>query len=227
MRLYSKKQRVNATIIKIGWIACCTVCILDFVVSTLLGWSLPGYDPIRQTISALGRSGQATAPYVAIWGVVFSILFLLFARAWFVFFENKNKLVYWSTALLLVYGIGEGLGSGLIHFDVVNGHPTFSGHLHQIFSSIADIGLFSLPFLVMRLFPKNQHPGLHWISITVILLGLAFNLVFLWGKHMDIDSGPFAWFGLWQRLFLVDYYLYLMILAKHIRRLYKENGLKI
>ena len=218
---------MKATTIKIGWIACCTVCILDFVVSTSLGLSLPGYDPLRQTISALGRSGQVTAPYVAIWGVVFSILFLLFARAWFVFFENKNKLVYWSTTLLLIYGIGEGLGSGLIHFDVVNGHPTFSGHLHQIFSSIADIGLFSFPFLVMRLFPKSKHPNIHSISILVIILGLAFNLVFLWGKHMDIHSGPIAWFGLWQRLFLLDYYLYLMILANYIHRLFKENGLKV
>jgi hypothetical protein len=196
----------------LGIVACWLVCVGDFIVNFILGLNLAGYNALIQTQSFLGRAGTSTAPYVAIWGVFFSLLFWLFARSWYGFFSKKTKTVAFSTGLLVLYGLGEGLGSGLVHFSQINGHSTISGLIHQAFSMSADVGLFIFPFFVLRLFPE-RHPGLPLLTWIVVLLGLALNICFLLGKYFGISYGFLSLSGLLQRLFLADYYLYLLILT--------------
>lgn len=196
-----------------GVVACWLVCIGDLTVNFILGIHLPGYHMLMETESYLGRTGMPTAPYVAVWGIFFSILFLLFARSWYDFFPQKTKAVTISTALLILYGVGEGLGSGLVHFDQVNGHATVSGVIHQIFSMSTDTGLFVFPIFVLGIFPKKLFPRIHLSSWLAIGFGLSFNICFLLGKTLGITQGLLSLAGLWQRLFLLDYYLYLLFLT--------------
>lgn len=213
----------------IGLIACWLVCVGDFAVSTLLGMHLQGYHLLTQTESFLGRKGISTAPYMAIWGIVFSILFVLFARAWYDFFPRKTALVRLSTAILVLYGLGEGVGSGLLHFNQINGHTTLSGTLHQMVSIPADIGLFLFPGMAMILFAKNKLPNIRFASWMVIIIGFLINIIFLLGRYAPVSGKIFSWLGLWQRLFLLDYYFYLVFITCkmwHIYNHYKKEYLQ-
>ena len=203
----------NKKIVWLGAISCWLVCVGDILVDRILSSQLPDYDFLRQTGSFLGRSANPTAPYFAAWGIALFILFVLFAIGWHRAFIPSSKQAGISASLLIIYGLGEGLGSGLIPFNKLNGHLTASGYFHEIFSGIGDVGLFLFPLLAMQLFPGSRFPFIRTYSWVVVVLGLLFNLLFLSGKVLGATDGLLSFAGLWQRLFVLDYLLYLMVMA--------------
>ncbi len=206
-------EKQTKTGIWIGFVACWIVCVGDFAVNFALGLQIPGYDFLRKTMSYLGRTGSPVEHWVKLWGVLFFVCFCLFANGWWRAVPAKKRLAQQSSWLLIIYGLGEGLGSGLLPFNKVEGHLTDLGLLHEIFSGIGDAALFIFPLLAMQLFTKTQFRSVRAYSWIVVALGLLLNMVFLCAKTMPSSGGIFSLSGLWQRLFLFNYYLYFVIIT--------------
>ena len=189
--------------------SCCFVaCIGDFAVTFLIGFFYRDYNSLTQSESYLGSSNSPVAIYMNTWGVIFSLLFAGYAYALrkTIFAKGLWQLI--AVWLIVIYGLGEGIGSGLFPYNHIGNKLTLSAKLHNIFSIIGDAAMVFLPYVFLKLYPKRLYPGLHFFSWFVGITGpLLIIILNLSGQNII----PFK--GLWQRIFLLDYYLLMMAVA--------------
>ena len=180
----------------------------DFVVTFSLGAQYPGYQFMYQSESYLGTDQSPVAVYMNAWGVVFCLLLMFFAYGLRRTIFNTGVWQTIAVLCVLFYGLGEGAGSGLFPYNHVNGVLTLSGKLHSLFGGIGGFAITFLPFACIKIFHKDTSPRMHACSWLVSSSGLVMVIVFLISER-DIISYK----GLWQRLYILDYHLYLAVLA--------------
>jgi hypothetical protein len=143
-----------------------------------------------------------------IWGAVFSLLFIAYAFCLRKTIFKKGVWQHVAVWLIAIYGAGEGVGSGLFPYNQVSDHLTMANKLHLIFSGLGDAALVILPFVVFKIFPKRIYPGLHTCAGIVAFSGPVLIIFFLLAR-----ASILPWRGLWQRLYLLDYYLLLIAIS--------------
>ena len=99
------------TIIWVGLVSFWIFFILEFATDIWFGSKFPGYNWQAESMSYLGQSGSPIEHWVSLWGIIFSVLLSLFVIAFSQVYKSKKwlKLVAFS---LLIYALGEGIGSG-------------------------------------------------------------------------------------------------------------------
>lgn len=193
--------------IKAGALSCLLACVGDLVVPVLLAQAYPGYESVTQSESMLGAAGSPVAVWFTAWSVCLAVLFFVFAWGLQQAFWPNSKRMVLATWLLVLYGIGEGLGSGLFPVDQSETVLSLSGRIHSATSILGSGALYLLP-LVWLWRPPAQGPRLKGLSwVTLILTGL-FMLLFGAAK-LDLCGQD----GLWQRAYIVVSYIYLLTLA--------------
>lgn len=195
-------------VIVVSAVSCLIVCAGDFVVTFTLGALYPGYNFIYQSESYLGTADSPVAKYMSIWGVVFCILLIIFAWGLrkTIFSAGKwEAVVVWS---IVLYGFGEGAGSGLFPYDHVNNTLSFSGELHSFFAAVGGVAIAIIPFACSKIFSKDLFPRLNDYCVSAFVGGLVLITLFLLSKYGFI---PFK--GLLQRVFILNYHLFLSVLA--------------
>jgi len=202
----------NRTFIKIGLVSFWIFFTLEFVTDIWFGSRFPGYDWKSQSISYLGQSGSPIQNWVTLWGVCFSILIILFSNALHHEYQS-NKWIKFVMVALLIYGLGEGAGSGCFPIDPPGTALTLSGRLHNVFSGIGDAGIVALPFLLMLMFPRKDYRVFHTYLWFVVGLGLISAALFLVAKYYQPDNFILAYKGVWQRIYTFNYYIMLLILS--------------
>ncbi len=180
----------------------------DFMVTSILGSLYPGYSFIHRPESYLGTSDSPVALYMNTWGLVFCFLLIFFAwglRSTIFRYGRWQTLI---VALVVLYGLGEGAGSGLFPYNHVNNVLTLSGKLHSVFGALGGVAIVSIPFAGIKIFSKESFPRLHAYSKLVLIAGLILTVVFLVS-----DRDVISYRGLWQRIYLFNYHFYLSVLA--------------
>jgi len=148
----------------------------DFVVTFILGALHPGYSFIHRSESYLGTSDSPVAAYMNVWGVVFCLLLMFFAYG---LRETIFKYGKWQTltvALVVLYGVGEGAGSGLFPYNHINNVLTLSGKLHSVSGALGGIAIVIIPFACMSIFTREDFPRLHTYSKLVFITGIILTL---------------------------------------------------
>jgi hypothetical protein len=143
-----------------------------------------------------------------VWGVIFSLLFLIYAYGLRKTIFKEGLWQHIAVWLIAVYGLGEGAGSGLFPYNHIGNELTLSAKLHSVFSAIGDVAMVLLPFVLTKVFPKHHFPRLNLVAWFVGISGPVLIIIFLLARQNIVPLK-----GLWQRLFLLDYYLLLMIAA--------------
>lgn len=208
----TERIKVETEWIKIGLLAGFLVCTGDFIVSSILGLLYPGYNWLYDSMSALGNSESPFESAMAVWGVAFTILFFLFGRAFRGFAPNDRsvRIISW---LITMYGFGEGVGSGFFPFDRIGQQLTTDAVIHRISGIVGILCLFVIPILMLRFFRDRAQVMFYRYSIIVSVLGIVLLFLFRTSSHYTPEVSFLAHRGLWQRLFLVNYYFYLCSLA--------------
>lgn len=205
-------------LITIGTFACFLACIGDFTVTFTLGALYDGYHFIDQSESFLGTSDSPLAIHMTIWGVLFCLLLVLFAIAIRKALPGQTKWTAWVFWMIIIYALGEGLGSGIVRSDSIGGEFTFYGKLHNVLGGIGITALAFLPLVVTRIFTKDFTPRFYLFSVIVFFVGIFFVFLFLLSKTMLI---PYR--GLWQRTYLLNYHTFLLVLAVVTKRLFQHQ----
>jgi hypothetical protein len=190
---------------------------MEIATDIWFGSKFPGYNWKTQSLSYLGQSGSPIEQWVLIWGVIFTILIILFACTFYQIYKSK-KWVRVATCLLIIYGLGEGLGSGIFPINPPDTMITMDGKLHNIFSGIGDAGLVLFPFLLMLMFPKTENKKLHMYLWSVIGIGIFMIFLFLTAKYFHSDNIISRFKGVWQRIYLFNYYLMLTVISWKMAR---------
>lgn len=201
------------SIVVTGAIACFVTCIGDFLVLFLFGPSYPGYSQLINTMSSLGATASPVSDIVSTCWIVLGFVFVLFAVGFRKAFLPANKYVRIAFWLLILYGLGELVGSGIFKADHIGNTITNSAIIHGIVGSIGIAALYFFPLVMTKIIPRSLSPGFHrysWIvMVSGVVLLVLFNFRFSESKNNLIDTYE----GLWQRLFVLDYYLYLVVVA--------------
>ena len=109
-----------------------------------------------------------------------------------------------AAILIFIFGFGAGNVAGLFPEDPKGEEESVSGKIHGIFGGLGYLALLAIPSILANISGE-------WflaISIVVQILGVVFFTLFLLSKNPKIGKS-----GLWQRLFLFNYYSYMIIIA--------------
>jgi hypothetical protein len=200
-------------VILIGALACFAACSGDFLVLFILGPRFPGYNQLSDTMSYLGSSASPVSGIVSLWWVILGILVILFATGFKTAYSPGGKYVKTAFWLLVLYGLGEGLGSGLFKADRVSDSYTTSFIIHDILGGIGVFAILLLPLAVRKIKPFCSSPAFVFFSNLVLIIGILFLILFS-VRFLDPGKNQIAMYtGLWQRLFVLNCYIYISAIA--------------
>jgi hypothetical protein len=214
----------NAVLSSIA-VLCIVACCADLLLLYIFGNQIPGYSQLADSISSLGVSSSPVSLEVTIWSVLLGLVFILFAYSFREVFRQKSKstlIVFW---LIVIYGCGEGIASGILKPDHINGLNTITSVLHDILGGIGDAAILLVPLAMIRIFPKELFPVFFIYSLTIWVIAMISIILFL----LRIVFSEVAFFnsysGLWQRIFLIIFYIYFTIIALMIVKEIKNKTL--
>jgi hypothetical protein len=200
-----------------GALACFTGCTGDFISIFILGPKYPGYSQISDTMSALGSSSSPVSDLISVLWVILGCLIIIFAIGFRTAYSPGNRYLKIAFWLLVLYGLGEGLGSGLFKADLVNNSYSVSFIIHDILGGAGVLAILILPLIIRKIEQFSTSRNFIQFSFIVLILGILFLVLFsfrfLAGKNIVISKKIAEYTGLWQRLLILDYYLYLCVIA--------------
>ena len=114
--------------------------------------------------------------------------------------------------LIAIYGLGEGIGSGLFPLNPPETPFTVAARWHEIFSGIGDSALILVPVMLLRGYPERS--GLRRYLILVTGIGLTMVLLFLLAKWGATDNFILSHKGVWQRVYVANYHIMLLVVSQ-------------
>ena len=205
-------------------IACFTACAGDFLTTFILGSKYPGYSQLFNTMSSLGASESPVSFIVSLWWIILGVLIVFFAFGFRAAFLPGNKYVNVAFWLLIIYGLGEGIASGLFKADMVHDSMTVSYIIHDILGGAGVVAILVLPLVVQKIDKFSNNTGFRKLSCTIFMFGMLFQILFTFRFFGAGNAFPGKYTGLWQRLFLLVYYIYIITIAFRMIKITTSEG---
>jgi hypothetical protein len=192
-------------------------CLIDLGGTLILGNRIPGYNQLKHTMSQMGILSSPVAREIAFCWIAMGTLLILFALGIRFAYEEKKKLSAIAFWLIVLYGFGEGLVSGIFPADKAGEAHTWTGIVHNGIGGVGVIAIMIFPLVMIRMIPDFK-----WISIIVLCLGTTGVILFGIGRLVSAPDNLLAIFkGSWQRLYVMDYYIYIIVVA--IKMIYHRS----
>ena len=119
--------------INISALICLLTCAGEFISLCILGKYYPGYSQLKNTMSQLGVSVSPVSSEISLWWIISGLLFTIFGIGVWIAFMGRGKPARLASLLIILYGLGEGIGSGIFKADLVPSGITISYIIHDIF----------------------------------------------------------------------------------------------
>lgn len=213
----------NKTIVLITSLICIAACVSDYIIDFILGARYPGYSQLSNTLSELGVSASPVSVSISTWWGILGGLFVIFAIGVRKAFPDGGKVIKWASWLIIIYGLGDGVSSGVFKISrFADGQLTNIGLVHDGLGGIGVAAIMILPFVLLKFFPKETNHGFHRFSWIILIAGPVMLILFSIAKMLDNPDNFFVMYkGLWQRLMSLVFYSYLTVLAvRMIRHVY-------
>ena len=207
-------SRRNVSWSYLALITCLIASVGDLVSLVVFADFYPAYNSYSQPISALGASGSPIAREVSLWWIFLGLIFLTFAFAYRMSNDTNNPVLRITSWLIAAYAVGEEIGSGMFPGNHLAGHLTAMGIIHNIVGGIGIVALALIPFVLMKYYTRAIHPAFNRFLLTISMTGIFFFLLFSISRFSLPELQWFrSWHGLWQRLFVANYYIMLVVIA--------------
>ena len=193
-------------------VACLAACVGDFAVTFLLGLRYPRYDPLRHVMSRLGAADSPVAFWMNAWWIVYGLLMVLFAAGLSRAFPPGRAAVYILVGQIVALGLFAGIGAGLFPMDSPGAAATRTGRLHNAVGGVGFLAISVAPLVSLWVFPRAEFAWLHWLAWAAQAGGIVTFVLFVVSNGAP-GRGVLACAGLWQRLFLLAYYVHLSAIA--------------
>jgi hypothetical membrane protein len=206
-------MKKSAYFIIFSSIACITACLGEFVFMFIFGAFYPGYDHLKNTMSSLGASKSPVSAEMSAWWVVMGVLIIFFGIGFQKAFSENGRKGRFASWLIILYGLGEGIGSGLFKADRIPDGMTFSGFFHDMVGGIGVTAILIFPLIMQKMISNKENLYFSRLSIIVFVCGIVSILLFLFRFSPDENDFLSIYKGLWQRLFMLNTYIYLTTIA--------------
>jgi hypothetical protein len=178
-------------------------------------------------MSSLGATISPVSNIVSSLWILLGFLFIFFGYSFRKAFRPETNYVKAASWLIIIYGLGEFVGSGLFKADHIGNTVTNSAVVHGILGTIGIAALMVLPLVMQKIIQPSTNPGFHALSWIVFIAGIVLMVLFNFRFFHPEDNILNKLEGLWQRLFALDYYIFLfVVISMMIRnRFASENSL--
>jgi hypothetical protein len=198
----------------IAMTTCLSACLGDIIAVNLFSRYYPGFDARLQPISALGAQGSPVARLVSGWWIFAGFIFLIFAIAYKRSEELQTRPHVFSAWLFGIYAVGEEIGSGIFPGNRILGQLTTIGIVHNVIGGIGTLALIISPFVLLKKYLQTNHRLMRRYLIFVCISGVLTFIVFILSHFRQPGlEWLYLHHGLLQRIFIFDYYLYMMVIA--------------
>jgi hypothetical protein len=200
----SKRLDINSVPALVGIVGPIVVIVGDLVASS----SVPGYSPIRDTVSSLALTSIGWLQSICF--LAMGLLLEIFVAG--LFFNIRRARGFHAGIVLLAF---EGFVLMLIatfHMDAPGGPRTIAGIIH----TIASYGLGLLfPVAILSLAPSFKSTP-NWKNIFVYtLVAGVLALALILGALLAEQRG---WFGLYERIIILNALVWVEVVAIHFLR---------
>jgi hypothetical protein len=203
----------SAKYIIISAVACIIACIGDFVSLFIFGAYFPAYSQLKDTMSSLGSSISPVSDEISISWVITGILLIFFGTGFRKEFSEKKGYAKLASWLIILYGFGEGIGSGAFKEDHIFNGLTSSAIIHDILGGIGVTAMLFLPLIMQKVITNNEMPVFYRMSKIIFISGIITILLFMFRYSSFENNFVSIYRGLWQRLFMLNAYIYLITIA--------------
>jgi hypothetical protein len=204
---------ISKRIAKLSCIACIIACIGDFAVMFFLGTFYPGYSQLKNTMSSLGASISPVSDEISAWWIMVGLLFIFFGIGFKQTFKENGRNATIASWLIILYGVGEGIGSGAFKADHIGNSLTIAARIHDTLGGIGVGAILILPLITKKVLSKNQFPYFYIMSSVVFYTGTVLLLLFSFRFSNNNNNILNVYQGLWQRLMMLNWYIYLTTIA--------------
>ncbi len=118
-----------------------------------------------------------------------------------------------GTIILLIFGIGAGIISGIFSVNDVKKIETIASKIHGIGAGIGFLVLTFIPLVVGVISYKENDSIIGIISIVFFILSLLLFVLFIMSEREVYQNSIIGLSGLWQRLLLGSMYIPLLLIA--------------
>lgn len=202
--------------------SCIIACAGDIGAQFAFGTFFPGYNQLKDTVSRLGSSISPVSAEISQWWIILGVLFIFFGIGFYKAFQKQERYAKLASVIIVIYGIGEGFGSGAFKADHDANGLTASGIYHEILGGIGVIAILLLPLVMRKVITRNENPAFYRLSQIIFISGLFFTLLFLFRYLPDVNNFFSIYKGLWQRLFILNTYVYFLSIAFYMIRKQKS-----
>ena len=209
----TEREVPNTRLAVISSITGILACLCDLVFTRLLAMQYPGYKPLLQPMSDLGDAGSPVAGLASTWWIVMGLMFIIFAYGFYRTLHHLGKPAQAAGWMIAVYGIGEGLGSALVPGSPGHAFRTTNSIVHNILGGFGVLAIILIPFFIMKICRARHWTLLYGYSWFTTVSGISFFVLFSISFFYHPAGSWISYNGLWQRLFMLVYYLYLICLA--------------
>jgi len=200
----SKRLNINTVPALVGIVGPIVVIVGDITASL----SIPGYSPIRDSVSSLALTGIGWLQSIGF--LAMGLLLEIFVAG--LFFNIRRAQGFHAGIVLLALCGFVLMLIAAFHMDHP-GAPPIDGTIH----TIASYGLGLLfPIAILSLAPSFKSTP-NWKNIfiyTLIAAVLAFGLII--GAFFTEQTG---WFGLYERIIVANAIIWVEVVAVHLLRL--------
>ena len=199
--------------VKIAAIIGIIACVGDFLFLFVFASYEPGYNHLKDTMSSLGASASPVSTEISVWWIIMGFLFIFFGIGFRFAFSRKNRYALIASFLIITYGMGEGIGSGVFKADRLAEGLSTSAIIHDIVGGIGVVTILLLPLIMLKVIPKNLISGFHKMSVIIFIIGIVTLMLFMFRFIPSANEFIATYKGLWQRLFVFNNYFYLITIA--------------
>jgi len=193
--------------------ACLVVSVGELLSTFAMGPFYPGYSQLKETMSALGASDSPISGPISAWWILMGFLLILFGLGFRRAFLERGVSALVASWLIMLYGFGEGFGSGAFKANYIAGEYTNSAMVHDTLGGIGVVAILILPLIMLWVISKEEMPRFHRLSKILFVTGIATVLLFMFRFSSSNDTFLAEYKGLWQRLFMLNTYIYLVVIA--------------
>jgi hypothetical protein len=206
-------MRNSANYIIASAIACITACVGEFAVLFVLGAYYPGYNHLKDSMSILGSSASCVSEEISTWWIIMGVLIIFFGTGFKKEFSMKGSYATFASWLIILYGFGEGIGSGAFKLDHAVNRFITPALIHNTLGGIGVVAILLLPYIMKKVITRSEMPSFYLMSRIVFITGIITILLFLFRYSRDKTNFFSLYKGLWQRLFMLNTYIYLSVIA--------------